>query len=316
MNEKRLKRFCSTAWDRHRIYVLKELGIQKPWTKDPIFLNNFFCNVFRYLDKTSKWIIKEAIEPNEDNSELWKTIIMCRYISRIDTLERLKKYNCLIDDQQGAYRTLRTMQEHKEKIFTNAFIVNSKTSKGWKDKVSYLFNLIKDIYDTFNCFPDDYLTHVSRTEMLYEDLITFDGVGPFMAYQYTVDFTYSKRYLKKAIDKFEWTSLGLGAVRGMNRLLTGMPERTKILGAVHKATEVLEYWEDEVLWCLDKEIDITHEILAVKGGFPVDKPTWRKIQKMYEPFRKLTLSDVEHWLCEYDKYMRGGSKKRRYYGNV
>ena len=83
-----LERFFQIAWERHRIYVLKELGIQKPWTKDPIFLDYYFCNVFRYLDKTSKWIIKNAIELNEDNPELWKTIIMCRYISRISTLQK------------------------------------------------------------------------------------------------------------------------------------------------------------------------------------------------------------------------------------
>ncbi len=320
MNEKRLKKFCSTAWERHRIYVLKELGIAKPWTKDPIYLDNFFCNVFRYLDKTSKYIIEEVIKPNEDNSELWKTIIVCRYISRLDTLQQLNKNKLLINNQRALYEYLREMQYDKEKIFTNAFIVNSKTSKGWKDKVTYLFNLIKDVYDEFNCDPDDHFKYTCSMKTMYEDLIQFDGVGPFMAYQYTVDFTYSKHYLKNAADTYEWTALGLGAVRGLNRILTGMPVRTKIPDSVKLSMEILTYWEDEVLWNFTKEVNKTWEIVNSvypnRGYNNYDTPNYPWLVVAYEPFYNLTLSDCEHWLCEFDKYMRGGSKKRRYYGHA
>jgi len=315
MNEMRLNQFCRTAWSRHRIYVLKELGTAKPWTEDTIYLDNFFCNVFRYLDKTSKYIIKEAIEPNEDNSELWKTIIVCRYISRLDTLQQLNNCKLLINNQRALYEYLREMQYDREKIFTNAFIVNSKTSSGWKDKVTYLFNLIKDVYDLCASMPDRSLQIASTLEEMYLTFITLDGVGPFMAYQYAIDFSYSKRYLKNATDKYDWTQLGLGAVRGMNRILTGSPGRTKIPEAIKFTKEILAYWEDEVEEHVAEEVEKTWRI--VKQNFTdVDLPLRSNVALMYYPFEKLTMSDVEHWLCEYDKYMRGGSKKRRYYGNV
>ena len=311
----RLNQFCRTAWSRHRIYILKELGTAKPWTEDSIYLDNFFCNVFRYLDKTSKYIIKEAIEPNEDNSELWKTIIVCRYISRLDTLQQLNKCKLLINNQRALYEYLREMQYDREKIFTNAFIVNSKTSNGWKDKVTYLFSLIKDVYELCASMPDRSLQIASTLEELYLTFITLDGVGPFMAYQYAIDFSYSERYLKNATDKYDWTQLGLGAVRGMNRILTGSPGRTKIPEAIRFTKEILAYWKNEVDKHLANEVFKTLQIARKKWNQSYELNEIA-VFAMYEPFKDLTMSDVEHWLCEYDKYMRGGSKKRRYYGNI
>lgn len=311
-----LNKFFAIAWERHRIYVLKELGIQKPWTQDPIFLDYYFCNVFRYLDKTSKWIIKNAIEPNEDDCHLWKTIIMCRYISRISTLKNLQDTNCLIDNQEWAYKNLRIMQKEGLKIFTNAFIVNSKTPSGWSDKVTYLFELIKEIHYRYNGKADFYLRGMVSMRQLYDELLGLPGVGPFMAYQYTVDFTYSKRYLYDAHDTQTWTSLGLGAVRGMNRLLTGFPSRTKIPDGIELAQHILDEWKHHVALNLRDQVTHTYKIIQKRWAHSDPPPDRNYVLSLYKPFAFLTMMDVEHQICEYDKYMRGGSKKRRYYGHV
>lgn len=312
----RMNRFASTAWERHSIYVLKELGLAKPWTSNPIFSNFYFCNVFRYLDKTSKYIIKNAIEPYEEEPSLWKTIIMCRYISRIDTLAILLQNGCLINNQEQAYATLRDMQQTGRRIFTNAFIVNSKTPSGWSDKVTYLFALLKEIYYAMDTQPDTDIRCTYKMEDLYDKLLVLPGVGPFMAYQYTVDFTYSKRYLSQAWDILTWTALGLGAVRGMNRLLHGYPYKDKIKDGLQFAYEILQRWNKIIEQELENEIEKTWKIVLNRWTHPDHPPDRMTIDKMYYPFRSLTMMDVQHWLCEYDKYMRGGSKKRRYPGNV
>lgn len=304
--------FFKTAFLRHQIYVLKELGINKPWTKNLIFKKYYFCNVFRYLDKTSKWIITNAIEPNEGNEDLWKTIIMCRYISRISTLQILKDENCLISDQPRAYYILRRMQDHKEKIFTNAFIVNSKVPGGWSDKVTYLFTLIKEINDLFEYNPDHYFKNYNMKD-LYHRLLVLPGVATFMAYQYTVDFTYSKRYLWKAPDKSSWVSLGLGAVRGMNRLISGEASRDKIPNSKDLAIELLYKWQEYVYKHLMEWVKETQKI--VNRRWTAHHEFIPNVTAMFVAhFTDLDLRDVQHWLCEYDKYCRGGSKKRRYPG--
>ena len=141
--------FAKTAFERHRIYILKKYGVPKPWTTDKIFQNNFFCCTFRKLDKTTEWIIKNVIEPNEDNPDLWKSIIICRYISNINTLKELHERHLLINNNPRLYDYLRQMQKDKKKIFTGAFICNSGIGEGqFVDKVSYLFILLEKLNNT------------------------------------------------------------------------------------------------------------------------------------------------------------------------
>ena len=307
--EMNLRRFFSTAWERHRIYVLKELGVPKPWTTDPIFLDNFFCNVFRRLDKTSVWIEENAIKPNEDNPELWKTIFMCRYMSRISSLQALKNNDALIGNQQKAHDLLRHWVVNGAKIFTNAFIVNSHTSEGWSDKVTYMFRLLRDVKLRFDGDPDAAIKEIKTMREMFETLNGLPGVGNFMAYQYTVDFTYSQRYLARAEDKHEWTCLGLGACRGLNRLLGNMPKRSGIKDDDQLALsrEILGAWRQEIADHMYDEVQKTSKHAGIEEEDDVIN--------LYRSFEHVAMSDVEHELCEYDKYMRGGSKKRRYDGN-
>lgn len=305
--EKRLKKFFAIAWERHRIYTLKAMGMPKPWTDDPIFQQYCFCNVFRRIDKTTEYFVDLIINKNESYSDLWKSIILFRYISRISTYKELEGHEF---DFSWMYKRLREMQRNKDKIFTNAFIVNSKTSIGWSDKVTYIFKLLKYFEEEYphNMF-DTTLRHMGSISSTYTAMLSAPGIGPFMAYQYCMDFTYSSRYLLHAKDAYTWTSLGLGAVRGMNRLLYGRAMSNKILFDVKIAGHIFNEWLNEVYYHIEEEIDKTYGV-----AFVLPDITRETIAKHYKWFRKLAMCDVEHWLCEYDKYCRGGSKKRRYSG--
>ena len=273
----RLEHFFQTAYERHTIYISKEKGDSKPWTKDTIYQNYYFCNVFRYLDKTSVWMVENIFNKNANEPNLWKHIFLSRYINKIETLKRMNKYETF----KGKYDLLRSMQANKEKIFSSAFIVNSKGQGGtWQDKISYIFTLLKH-------FENTDFDNIKTIEDMFNTILPASGVGNFMAYQYTMDFTYT-RYLNNAIDQNTFTCLGLGAVRGIKRILTGSPDSKKVKDELQIAIEILERWK---IWVLFH--GLSHE---------------------YRPFHELHLCDVEHWLCEYDKYCRGGSKKRRYNG--
>jgi len=306
--EKRLQLFFNTAWERHRIYVLKTLNMPKPWTKNLVFQQYCFCNVFRRIDKTTIELIDRVIDGRERNENLWKSIMLFRFISRISTYKELEGHEF---DYKWMYAKLRTMQKNKEKIFTNAFIVNSRSpTGGWTDKVSYIFKLLKYFDESYGGAFDISLRNFGSIKQTYEALLIAPGIGPFMAYQYCMDFAYSSRYLLHANDQCVWTSLGLGAKRGMNRLLYGQAKKTKILFDINIAGFIYNSWMDEIYNHIDEEIDKTYAI--VKQIY--DSVTREAIAEHYKWFRHLLLCDVEHWLCEYDKYCRGGSKKRSYPG--
>lgn len=311
IRQDKLNEFFESAFERHKIYVLKTLGASKPWTNDEVFQNWFFCNVFRRIDKTTVWIEDHIIKPREDDPDLWKQIILYRYISNINTFEIFLKKGILYD-RKNIHREMRAMQDRKDPIFTSAFIVNSGIGEGkWVDKVSYVFTILRDLNQNN---MDARLKGMNSLKEIYTFLKLFPGIGSFMAYEYTTDFSYSKRYLANSPDIYTWCDLGLGAVRGMNVLIRGYASKKKISDKYNLTRYIFSEWIKYIKENLQKEI--SHAIVSYKNRIKneLSQETIGKINQLYSPFKKLTMREVEHWLCEYDKYCRGGSKKRKYNG--
>jgi hypothetical protein len=42
--------------ERETVRNLKEMGLPKPWSIDPVFQVTYFCNVNREHDKVTRWI--------------------------------------------------------------------------------------------------------------------------------------------------------------------------------------------------------------------------------------------------------------------
>lgn len=305
-----LNLFFKTAYERHRIYVLKKHGCPKPWTEDKIFQNYRFCCTFRHLDKTSQWINHKLIHPNYANPNLWRIIIIARFISRISTLKKVKvileNYHDFVDALKEIYNELRRMQAAGEPIFTTAFIVNSGLGGGqYVDKVSYLFILLKIMIRTYPNF-DEELISTASLQSIYHKLMEFAGISEFMSYQYLCDFKYSNRYLNNTEDDNTWVVLGIGAKRGLRRLLYNNHKGGLI--NLNDCIYILQEWKKHVEKTIEDEYTNTYCDLMgyCKNEF--------NIIDEYKPFTDLKLHNVEHWLCEYDKYCRGGSKKRKYNG--
>ncbi len=310
--EETVNEFIATAFERHRIYILKELGVPKPWTASHVFGSYYFCNVFRRIDKTSAWIIENVIKPNERSLNLWKMIIMARYISRIDTLEDIA-HEGGFHDLRRAQEVLRYRKLRDLPIVTNAFVVNSKTTDGYADKVTHLFRTIKFFQDNWPDMDRDLCGSVDL-EHTYDLLITAPGCGPFMAYQYVCDMAYSSRYLLHAPDALEWAQLGLGAMRGMNRILKNENIKTKIPNALECVQELYYRWHS---WCTPSVMrDEREKTCNLVPDHMQNAANWHFVDKAYQLFYETKLCDAQHWLCEYDKFKRGGSAKRRYDGGL
>lgn len=293
--EKNFIDFCELAFERHNIYLAKEFNKPKPWTSDLIFQKYFFCNVFRHLDKTSKFIIDNVINKNEDRPDLWSTIILCRFISYIPTIDLLLQENALFDIKK-LFAILKELQAQRKKIFTGAFIFNSNAFMPYTDRVSYLYLLIKYINDKYNLNEfDKCVIGAKSLEKTFALLINLPGVGRFMASEILADMMYSQRYLKSAIDKNTWMIYGIGAIYGINRLYTNNPisKGTKY-DTLENALIIYNKWQ---MYIADK---IGHK-------------------NKHAEFKNLSLHEVEHWLCEYNKYCRiknGGHSKRKYNGVI
>ena len=103
------------------------------------------------------------------------------------------------------------------------------------------------------------------------------GIGDFLAYEIVSDLRHTK-YLRDAPDIMTWANAGPGALRGLTRLWGYQPKTRQISGYSFPKKNALEAMQT----LLEKSQEARWELHT---------PPWE-------------MREVEHWLCEFDKYER------------
>jgi hypothetical protein len=268
--------------ERHMIYLRRSYQHQDPpWTRDPILQTFRFCNVFRELDYTTQWIRINWREKWADSSELWFWMIVARMFNYVPTLQAL---SLMVPDKwnaTAAKQILNNRASFGEKIFTSAYMIRGPEHSGSKVDyvVDYTLTPLKEAEATFLSLFDGRhpinlpleptyilptLQNVSRW------LQQFHGIGPFLAYEIVTDLRHT-RFLNAASDINTWANAGPGAVRGLNRLM-GRDVKTTMK-------------QDEALYLMTGLLSNVNKQKGVHVA-------------------PLELRDIEHSLCETDKYLR------------
>jgi len=199
--------------------------------------------------------------------ERWDLIILYRFISTYSTFCRIKE-NCKLDNLSEVKDFLSSRKEEGEKLFSSCFIRNPRVPGGWLETYEAPFFLIESLK------ANDYIKEVIKEnsmERLVDFLKQFPGVGGFMAYEYACDFEYTDYF--NPTDKNTYANMGPGARQGMSLIRFGYPTvRIKQRDWLPDAVVVREVMEEEF--------------------------------RIYFPEEKITLREVEHWLCEYQKYVK------------
>lgn len=302
---KQLFVFVNSAVERHMIYLRKELGFPKPWTDMEPFKDWFFCNLFRRLDKTTKVICEKVIRGNEDKPTLWAAILICRWFSYIPTIEALVANDCLFT-QEGWQRGIDVVGKIRAsgKSFTTAGFMLNQNIQGYKGigKNVVPFLIVKLLAETF------YDSFASREVSLYEKVEQFDqrlrqrkrlkdmfdmflkapATAGFMAYEYVTDLAYTERYNSnpKLIDYYSWCSCTVGSLRGLKRLC-GLPYSSP---ANLDIVDMTNYLRDFLA-------------KACGSAFESMDPDLRN-HPHAKCLKDISMREVEHWLCEYDKFSR------------
>lgn len=267
---------------RERLRIAKDSGFPKPWTHDTVLANNYFCNIFREDDRTTRWFRENIREPLRDDWRVLLATTIFRWFNYIPTGELIRPL--LLGEAQGAAlvaeleRVLRPLQQRGAKLFTGAFIVKSPNGC---DKLTGILRCVEQALAT--SFPTERLQRLSGC---HEVLQQVPFLGPFMAYQIVCDLRFTS-LLENAPDINLWTAAGPGSARGLAWLDGGAPlSYTSALGQ-------------------DRMVQRMRNLL-IESKKPEHWPfTWREWE----------LSTVQHSLCEFDKYQRakaGESMKRRY----
>lgn len=267
----RTEEFFATARERYKIRERRLAGQKWPWTKDPVFKCWRFCNVHREHDKTTVWF-RDNIRARTEGLKAIEATFIFRWFNRIETAEIIK--DLILYKWNSAEARRRLKDQHP--VVTGAYMLKTPDGKTKLDGVIYCITkglpMLKDIK----------LVSIEDTVTKLDEL---PFVGPFMAYEIASDLRWTN-VLDKAPDIMTWANPGPGCARGL----------TWVIGKDGLDRDVRFRRNHPV----DREemLDLMRELLAKA---PEHWPS------EYQPWE---MREVEHWACEFDKYMRAQSGRR------
>lgn len=280
--------FFRFATEREHVRRWKESGKKPPWTTDEVLQQYRFCNVFREDDRVTRWFREHLREPQRGAAAVLFTTVAFRWFNRISTGEAIKPYlqryrEEMKLDYRGMLATVRDLQG-RGPVVTGAYVIKTPDGQTKGDGIMlclrrFLQEHEREVLSVIGQEGTLQATHARLMEVPF--------LGSFMAYEVVTDLRHTD-LLCDAPDTETWAAAGPGAARGLGWLFNGKPE-----GFRHSTVS----GQEECLWHM-------REVLAESAvRWPEEWPRWE-------------MREVEHVLCEYDKWMRGllGERlKRRYH---
>lgn len=261
------------VWEREAIRLARENEHPAPWTADPVLAKYKFTNIHRRHDRVSQWIIREVIEPNLKDHNLWFTLLITRLINWPPTLEALLREGaipCHPEDFDPSLfsRVIEDYLARWGKAYSGAYMVYpTKKDPGGKKSQALALHIIypaaqmhEEICDSIESeYLVNFVTALSKSF----------GISAFMAGQVAADLTYAEGHFDQAADLYSYAPIGPGSSRGLNYLRGRKPFAT---------------WTQR---------DFNENLIALN----------HQIAKHLE-ITDLTLHDVQNVMCEYSKYCR------------
>lgn len=216
------------AAERQAIFHRRVRGEPGPWTTDEILAGYKFCNTYRASDRVSQYLIREVIygpsAAGLSDEDILLRIVLFRLFSKERTweiMERatggIRRATLDVDHLGDVLREARML----EPIYTAAFILSAQAPYGHAAKHRNHLALVQEMFQSGGLGKN--LANARSLKDVYETLISWPMIGPFLAYQIAVDLNYST-----AIDFSEndFTMPGPGAVRGLRKVFVEVGDRT------------------------------------------------------------------------------------------
>lgn len=276
-------KFFTYLRERECIREHKENGRSWPWTEDLILKKFRFCNVFREDDKTTRWLDKYLREPLWWDNYVAYAIIVFRWFNRIETMERV--YEPLLNNNWDSKDAERILRESGRPWTTGSYII--KTPNGM-DKLSGVLWCIDQIPRFIGSMIQEQPEKVRTLQWTWDLLREYPYMGEFMAYEIVTDLRHTA-LLFNAPDINTWANPGPGAMRGLERLC-GVVE----VGHWNRGSATNRARANELMKDLLK---VAPEYLPSIGS-------------------DFEIREIEHGLCEFDKYERvrlGQGRPRQVY---
>jgi hypothetical protein len=186
-------------------------------TTDSILSAFRFTNTYRAADRVSQYLISEvqaAPERSQAPPEVFFRTILFKIFNRIDTWEALERQLGPITwedlDATALDRALESLRGRGQSIYSAAYIMPSPGyghPRKHSNHIALLLQMMKDR------LPDR-IRQAPSLRTVYELILGYPGLGPFLAFQYTIDLNYSAML---DFDEADLVVAGPGALDGISK---------------------------------------------------------------------------------------------------
>ena len=261
-----IERFFWWITERHRIFEKRRMGLPRDmWTEDEILQTYRFTNPFRENDKTTVWFRENMRDPISEGDNP-DQVFMATVIFRWFNL--IQTGETLLRHNLHTNWDPETARYHikqQDQFVTGGYII--KTPDG-KDKVDGVIWCINNLWEDREKLVQE--TKGDTLRRTWHRLLDYPYLGPFMSYEIVTDLRHTP-LLNEAEDIMTWANAGPGAMRGLNR--------------IHHRP--LTYSRRSHDWNGEMQDLLEQSTILMPTSFPA-----------------LEMRDIEHSLCEFDKYER------------
>lgn len=263
--------YWKLAAERQRIYHARLAGEPEPWTDDEIVSRYRFTNAYRAADRVSQDLIRVIHTGSQDPDDLLLRILLYRFFNKPETWRALEaafgELTAADFDAQACGAILDQALAQGERIYSAAYIVPPPPFGHQRKHRNHLALIEKMIGDRLGRS----LQQAESLQGVFRMLLAYPSLGPFLAYQFTIDLNYSTLI---DFDENDFVVAGPGALSGLVKCFPnaqGIPASDLIRWMVDTQEQQLAHYE----------VDF-HDLFG----------------------RRLKLIDCQNLFCETDKYAR------------
>lgn len=205
------------AAERLAMYERRLVDPDGPWTNDAILASYRFTNTYRVADRVSQYLIRE-VQYRSDRSqapaEIFFRTILFKLFNRIETWELLEREHGALSWQSADFDAMcasldRSMQRGN-RVYSAAYIMPAPRLGQVRKHANHL-TLLKTMME--EGLPARIERAASLAE-IYALLKPWQGLGPFLAFQYAIDLNYSSMV---DFEEGSFVVAGPGAVDGISK---------------------------------------------------------------------------------------------------
>jgi len=277
-----LASYWTLAAERQRVYHARLTGRPAPWTQDPIVAEYRFTNAYRAADRVSQDLIRVIYNGPQAASDVLLRTLLFRFFNKPQTWEALEAERREISAADFDVDVYADILDHlmakRDRIYSAAYIVPPPPfghARKHRNHLALIEHMMRSGLD-------GKLARARSLKDVFLLLTAYPSLGPFLAYQLTIDLNYSTLL---DFDEDDFVVAGPGAVSGLRKCF---PNADGVAAP------------DLIRWMVDtQEEQIEHYRVEFRDLFG----------------RRLKLIDCQNLFCETDKYARIAHPSRRGVGN-